>query len=347
MSLTTYRPQLVVAPSVKMTLAGEAFIRLHVPDATDVPHVTIDFGRALLIPVGEMGNTMQLDLGGRRGQLTFADAESAVAVEVRPYLSPGSDPGTAASMVVGQIWTMSGAAEWREPEREPLPLKAGQRGQFIDDDPIAVVAVDSMPDWIEGKNLTDIDRGASQELRKFLTTDRPLALSLMEQTSHRRVEVRALACRCLCYLDIFEPAIAALGDSRLKSYWHGQLAAIQSTLPFGPATVEKLRADIEKLHGEDAATVYRLLQGYSPEQLASGSDAELVDALENKSMTIRALGHLTLLRITDKTMQFYPDYRPEQEKSKVMRWRKMVEDKQIVYKTPPQPLPPIPPPNVE
>ena len=346
LSLPTYRPQLLVSPSVKLTLAGEAFVRLHVPDATNVPRVTVDFGRALIVPVGEMGNTLQVDLAGRSGQLTFMDAESAFAVEVRPYLPAGSDPLKASPNLVVQMWVLSGGVEWREVDREPLRMNAGQRGQYMDDAPVGVVAGDALPDWIEGKNVSDIDRRASQVLREFLTSDRPLALSLMEHTNYRQVEVRALSCRCLCYLDIFEPAIAALGDVQHKAYWHAELPAIQTVLPFGAATAEKLHADIEKLHGADAEKIYRLLLGYSPEQLADGGAADLVEALESKSMTIRVLAINTLRRMTDKTYN-YLESRPEQSKAAVTSWRKALEAGQIVYKTPPTPLPPLPPPEAD
>lgn len=339
LSLPTYRPQVLIAPNVKMTLAGEAFVKLHAPEAGNIPRVSIDFGRATLVPIGEMGNVVQIDFAGRSGQLVFADLDSSVALEVRPYLPPGADPVSDAANIVVQMWVLSGGAEWREPEKVPLTLLAGQRGQFLDEAPVTIVPGEGLPDWVEGKNLTDIERRASQELRKFLTEDRPLALSLMEQTNYRQVEVRALACRCLCYMDIFEPAISALGDSQHRSYWHSQMAAIQSTMAFGPATVEKLRTDVDRLHSQDTETILRLLRGYSPEQLASGGAAELVDALENKSMTIRVLAFLTLHQITDKTQLFRPEDRPEQEKSRVTKWRKMLEDGQIVYKSPPTPLP--------
>ncbi len=344
LSLPTYRPQVFVAPTVKLTLAGETFLRLHAPDAASSPRVTIDFGRIILVPVGEMGNSVQVDFAGREGQLIFADVESVVAVEVRPYLPPGTNPLNVPSNIVVQMWATTGGAEWREPEQPSVRLNAGQRLQFIDESPVAVIDGDPLPNWIDGKNLSEIDRRASQELRKFLTSDRPLALSLLELTNYRQVEVRALSCRSLCYLDIFEPAIAALGDSQHKSYWYPQVAAIQSTLPFGSETVAKLQADLDKLHGEAADKMLRILQGYSPEQLAEGGAAQLVDALEDDSMAVRVLAYITLDQITGKNQSFRPEYRPEQEKSKVARWRKSLEEGQIVYKVPPAPLPqPAPP----
>jgi hypothetical protein len=343
LSLPAFRPQIVLAPSVKLTVAGEAFLRLQVPDAVDVPRLTLDFGRIVLIPVGEMGNSVQVDFGGRAGRLTFGDNESTIAAEVRHYLPPGSDPMTEPANLVVQLWSASGSLEWQEPDRPAVRLTAGQRLQFIDETPIAVVDGAPLPEWIEG--FGDIDRLAAQALSEFLTTDRPLALSLMERTNHRRVEVRSLACRCLCYLDIFEPAIAAFTDIQLKTYWPRLLEAIQSTMPFGRESVTKLKADLEKLHGGKADRILGLLRSYSPEQLGAGGAAELVDALEDELVVVRVIAFYTLLRITDRSNLFRPEERPDQERPRVEKWRRSLKDGQIVYKVPPSPLPPAGPGN--
>jgi hypothetical protein len=346
LSLPAFRPQVLLAPSMKLTVAGEAYLRLQLPDVADVPRLTLDFGRIVLIPVGEMGNSLQIDFGGRSGQLTFADNESVVAAEVRQYLPPGSDPFTEPANLVVQLWAASGGFEWQEMERPAVKLVAGQRLQFVDETPVSVVEAAPLPDWIYGKSSgepqafgelsSDIERLAAQALAKFLTTDRPLALSLMEETDNRRVEVRALACRSLCYLDIFEPAIAALADSQLRTYWPGMLAALQTTMPFGKDTVTKLRADLEKLHGSKADRILGLLRGYSPEQLAEGGAEELVNALEDELVVVRVVAFLTLWRITERTNLFRPD---EEDRKGVEKWRRSLKDGQIAYKVPPSPLP--------
>ena len=125
-------------PTVKLTMAGEAFLKLHVPDAASSPRVTIDFGRLVLVPVGEMGNSLQVDFAGREGLLTFADVESVVAVEVRPYLPPGTNPLKATSSIIVQMWATTGGAEWREPEKTACSLERGTTYcRFMDEDPVS------------------------------------------------------------------------------------------------------------------------------------------------------------------------------------------------------------------
>lgn len=339
LSLPAYRPQVLVAPNVKLTLSGESFLKLHVPDATNIPRVTLNSGQATLVPVGEMGGSIRIDVGGRSGLLSFADVESAAALEVRLYLPPGTDPLSVAPHVVVQLWATSGAIDWQEPDRAAVKLTAGQMAWFLDESEMTVVDTGALPDWIDGKNLRDIDRRASQELRKFLTSDRPLSLSLMEQTNYRQVEVRSLACRALCYLDIYEPALESLGDEQQRSYWHMNFDALRMRLAQGSEPAGKVRAAVDQLFNEQAGTVFRLMVGFSPEQLAGGGASELVEDLSDATMTIRVLAYENLRRITGKTFLYRPEERPDQEKSKVAKWRKLLDDGQITYTTVPSPLP--------
>jgi hypothetical protein len=338
LSLPTYRPQVLVSPSVKLTLSGEALLKMNVPDAANMPSVAIHSGRATLVPGGEMGAGIHLDAGGRAGWLNFADAESSAALEVRSYLPPGSNPLPGATQLAVQLWATSGSIEWRERDRDPVKILAGQGGWMLDESDLAVVNVPALPNWIDGKNLSDIDRRASLELRKFLVPGRPLSLSLMEQTSSRLVEVRSLARRALCSLDVVEPALEAMENEAYRSYWHAQLDALQASLAQGPESAGRLRAAISKLYNEQADTVYRLIVGFSPEGLAAGGAAELVEGLSSPALIVRVLAYENLRRITGKTFAFRPEFRPELEKARVVRWRKMLEDGQIVYATPPSPL---------
>jgi hypothetical protein len=334
LSLPTFRPQVLVSPSVKITLAGEAYLKLHVPAAMNLPRITIDSGRATLIPFGDMGSSILVDVGGRTGVLTFDDVESAAAIDVRLYLPRGADPLMAAPHLVVQLWATSGSIDWQEQGKPAVHVAAGQMAAFLDEAEMKVAEKPTLPDWIDGKNLTEIDRRASQELRKFLTADRPLSLSLMEQTNYRQVEVRSLACRSLCHLDIYEPALESLGDEQQKYYWQAQIDALRARLPQGTEPAAKLKGTVEKLFNENGELVFRMLQGYSPEQLAAGGAKELVDELSNASMAVRALALENLKQITGKTLNFRPEYRPDLEKPKVTRWRTLLEEGQITYKEP-------------
>jgi hypothetical protein len=340
-SLPTYRPQILVAKSAKITLSGESSLKLRAPDATNVPHIEFAYGKATIVPVGEMGESVKLEAGGRAGVLVFDDADSSAAIEVRRYLPPGADPFTDSAQVVVQIYCVSGGLNWQEPDHALVSIPAGQGAWFLDKSDVNVFRVAALPTWTDGRNLSDIERRASKELLKFLVVERNLVLSLMEQTNSRQVEVRSLACRALCYLDDCEPALEALGNDQFRSYWHALLDAVQAHLAEGPDQANRVRASLGKLFMDHAESVFRLLRGYSPDQLSAGGAAELVEHLGSPSMVVRVLAYENLRRITGKTLQFRPEQRPDLEKSRG-RWRKLAEDGQVGYAVPPSPLTGLP-----
>jgi hypothetical protein len=338
--LPTYRPQLLLSPGLLATVAGESLIELGVPKETSEPEISIEPGRLLLLPVGAPHVLANLTLAGRRATLRFADEQSRVAVEVKHYLAPGSDAKPDSAPRVVQVYSLSGKIGWEEVDRESMEINAGEVLTFIADDPAGLYEGGPFPQWLDGSDLTDIDRQSSAELLRYLTPDRPLSLSLMERTEFRRVEIRALASQSLCTLDIFDPSLEALNDESQHSYWARQVDALRSAMARSPESAAKVERSVEKLSGEQSSTVHRLLQGYSPEQLASGGAEEVVAALEHDRMSIRVLAHENLRRITGKKRNFHPERAPKLEKSKVMNWQRDREAGLIVYETPPSPLPP-------
>ena len=339
-ALPTYRPQLLLLPALKVTIAGESVIELGAPKETSETEISMETGRLLLIPFGDPNVITNLTLAGRRATLRFADEQSAVGIEVKHYLAPGSDAKAHPTPRVVQVYSINGKIGWEEAGQDLVEINEGEVLAFIGDAPAALFAGGQLPKWVDGSNLTHIDRRSSDELLRYLTPDRPLSLSLMERTEFRRVEIRALASQSLCTLDIFDPALEALNDESQHSYWGWQVDALRAAMARSPESVAKVERTVEKLSGEQASTVLRLLQGYSPEQLAAGGAAELVAALEHDRMIIRVLAYENLRRITGKTPTFHPERDPKLEKSKVMKWQRNLEEGLIVYETPPSPLPP-------
>jgi hypothetical protein len=335
-SLPTYRPQLLLSPGVKITLCGESHVELGTPETTG-PSLAMTFGRAIVVPVGDPSVSLQLDLGGRKGTVLFADADSVLAIEMKRFWAPGSKAETA--VIVVELFTLSGEIGWREGESDPTAIQAGRVLTFIGEEPANLFEAAEMPGWVDGRDLSDIDRRSSTELRHYLAADRPLSLSLMERTDFRKVEVRVLAARSLCCLDIFEPSIEALNDESHHSFWFRHFDALRQGAARSPESSVKLHRALEKLTGEDAGEMFRLLAGYSPDQLAAAGAKDLVDSLEHERMSVRVLGHENLKRITGRTQNFRPEQPPSQEKTKVAKWRRNLADGRIVYEKPPGPLP--------
>lgn len=159
---------------------------------------------------------------------------------------------------------------------------------------------------------------------------RPLALSLREQaTKNRQVEVAALAISSLCTINEFEPAIEALRDDRFRSYWRSIYESLLWSLTNDNEAVAALLKALAKSRTEDAALLYRLLWGYTNEQLAAGEDKKLVELLEHRAVDVRVLALENLRRITQRTGTFRPERDPGLQRRALQEWQSMQAKGQI------------------
>ena len=93
----------------------------------------------------------------------------------------------------------------------------------------------------------------------------------------------------------------------------------------------------------DAKELYRLLWGYSEEQLQKGDAAQLVRYLDSDQMDIRVLAHLNLIAVTGASGFYRPERPPAQMKTPIQVWKDRLNEGTISYnarldKMPPSPL---------
>jgi hypothetical protein len=348
--LPTYRPQFVLTSGIQVTLANETSLQLRAPDARGVPGLAIEYGRALLSTPGKAGVQIGLQFGGRSGIATFGNADSVLAVEVRRYRQPGSDPESETAHTIVNLWTINGQIGWEE-SGQMATIDAGHMRLLVDQQPGRTDVAGELPEWIISRSLTGIDRIASLDLETKLVLDRSIVLTLLELLQDRKVEVRALAVRCLSYLDYHEPAVKMLNDETMKSYWPAQYDAFQDALARSPQSAVQVRMAFERERKDDGPALYRLLWSYSPQQLETGGAAQIVDYLDHTSMDFRVLAFINLWRITGSPQLYRPEQTEVRRKTDVRRWRDRLKEGTIVYKTPPTLIPsrvvPEPPPPAD
>ncbi len=160
-------------------------------------------------------------------------------------------------------------------------------------------------------------------------------MSLEEQSEGRKVEVRSLAARCLAYLESYDALVREFSDERQKSWWNKDFDVLRSSVARSPESAAGVRDALDRVCGDDAADLYRLLWGYGPDQLQGGSDRKLVDFLEHPSLNVRVFALENLRRVTDKTLLYRPELTADRRKGSVQEWRVRLENGAIVYDTPP------------
>jgi hypothetical protein len=336
--LPTFRPEIVLTPGVQVVFAGPSFVRPLPPSEQGEPGLFIDFGRAFIATAGVAGARIHLDLGGHRGMATFVDAASEMAIEVRRYLPPGAHPEQETAQTVVRIFTTAGRIEWHEADSPTaVPIDAGQVRITIGGSS-RTIAAGELPAWMRNEDLQDVDRSASTTLVGFLALDRPITLSLTERIEDRRSEVRSLASRCLAYLGTYEPLVKEFSDSRQRSYWAPEFGVLRHVISHSPENAIRLRETFEGSCGDDAVDLYRMVWGYSPEQLQEGADAKLVEFLDHESMQIRVFAYENLRRITNETHIYFPEATEVRRRSSVRKWREQLEDGAIIYDSLPTPV---------
>jgi hypothetical protein len=184
-----------------------------------------------------------------------------------------------------------------------------------------------------------IDRDASKQLEPMLDLERPVSVPLEEHANDRLVEVRTLAIRCLAHFDHYDPFVDALNDPELRSYWKDLYQALQAALARGPQSARALQDTLERLRGEDGLEMYRLLWGYSPDQLEAEGAEQLVEYLEHPTMDIRVLAFENLRQITQKTHLYRPERDPKQQRRALVSWARSLGEGKIKYQDPPPEIP--------
>lgn len=336
----TFSPEIVLSRGVQVGFAGPSLVRPMTTSVTDEVGLGVSYCRAFLYTAGVAGARIHLDLAGRRGVATFVDPTSELALEVKRYLPPGANPEQDPVQIVIQLFTTVGRILWEDAVSGAAPIDQGQVHMIVADR-AQTVASGELPAWVRRDGLTNVDRMAAAALESFLSMDRPVTLSLKERSKDRKSEVRALAARSLAYLDFNDAAVLELADEQQRPFWAAEFDALRESICRSPESAVRVRETLERLCGEEAPKLYRMLWGFSPQQL-QGRDAEqLVAYLDQDSLYVRVVAFENLRRITKKTLLYRPEANKSRRKSSCRSWQDQLQNGGIVYAILPSPTLPV------
>ncbi len=145
----------------------------------------------------------------------------------------------------------------------------------------------------------------------------------------------------------FDPFVSALSARELRYFWKDIVESLRSVAVHSPEMATQVRTTFERLRGNEGQQLYRMLWGFSPEQLAGGDAKTLVDALSSLAIDMRVLAYLNLNEITGKTNLFQPDREPKTQRRAILSWDRDLQQGEIVYKVPPIEPPGLQPPLKE
>lgn len=323
----SFRPKFTFSSGLTVELIGASRVELAPPDAAGVPGLRVDFGRITAMTAGKTGVKLRLLTGEDEAVVTFKTADSALGYEVRPTHVEGLDPAVEPPHAVAWIYASQGTVDWSE-GGESSELAAPHVDQV---DGHRLISLDeALPPWVFGQERTStLDANARKIFATRMALERPVDLGLKELAVDRRTEARSLAMRCLALLDDFDGLLDALGEVKMRSGWNNYIESLRFAMAAQPEAAQRVQETLQRERSDDAERLYRLLWGFSREQLAQGEAQALIADLESESLDVRVLANWNVARITGKSF-YTPEQTPKQRQSAVQRLRRMVEEGEFI-----------------
>ncbi len=132
--LPTYRAKVALTVGVTLEILGPARVELLGSSRQALPGIRVLYGRVVLMPLGKAGARLQVAFGDHSGTITFADADSIAALDVRRLRAPGTNPESGPSRIAADLYVTTGGISWEETVDgkggEPLQLAPLQRLSF-------------------------------------------------------------------------------------------------------------------------------------------------------------------------------------------------------------------------
>jgi hypothetical protein len=352
LALPTYRPTVVLTAGVALDIIGGSRVKLLGSNAKELPGIRIVFGRVVLMSQGKGDVRMRVEFGEHHGTITFVDAKSVAALDVRNRHVAGTNPEGDSPHVMADLFVSGGEIAWDDTvdgkAEKQQRLAPSERLAFDGQALGTLIAGKELPIWIAADAAVrapmspreQLERSkASPAIAQALPTDQPARLKLLELlTSRPQWEVRWLSLRCLGYVGQFREIVVALNDPAQKPHWRDYADALRAAVDRDPESAAAVRVALEKQFPKDAADLYRMLWGYNDKQLESGDDgkggedAKLVQGLRNDDvLAVRRLSYWNLQDITGQGGLYQPEDSHAKRMQGVRRWDQRLTAKEIRF----------------
>ena len=334
------RNTLMLRGDLQVQTVGETRLEFDASASSSPPAVHLHYGRLLLMTASDSGTSVPLKAGDRTAKITFTKPGAHLALEARLVRVPGSDPEKVRSRTVVDLFAIgTGGIVWDEGDGRPITVDApGRRtiglieGEAQLEGPPTWLSPDpqSLAEQNEQRGLNMLE--AQLQNKKALD----LADELPEWIFAQQREVQSLAYRWLISIDEFDDAVRALGKSnnRESFFWARIIEHLRLAVARDPQTAAKVRRAIENVRGEKAAGLYRMLWGYSEQDLTTGEEAKrLVGYLDHEDLDYRVLASWCLGEISGAGIGFYRPDAPAEVRERdafVREWKKKLEMGKVV-----------------
>lgn len=331
-ALPNFRPQLTLTGGLTVDLLGGTSVELLPIDAAGTPGIRLLHGRMTMVASGATSGKLVLEVGQRRATIALTSAE--FAVQHAFHRPNGVDP-TAGPLPWSLTMYLKSGELIISDEKGPSPtLKAPGSWLITGTSPLEPLTMTNLPAWISADELTLLDKQAADFVETALREGKAVNVALEEVVEDRRSENQQLALRCLAQLGDFNDFTGILRDPAQR--WttvEKYVELLSDSIDFGPYHADRLREAFAKQAGPTKGSdLYRMMWGYSDEQLKGGVAKALVETLEHDDLDYRVLAFWNLSKITGQTLTYLPQDPPLKRRAAVSKWQQKLESGQIVNK---------------
>jgi hypothetical protein len=119
--------------------------------------------------------------------------------------------------------------------------------------------------------------------------------------------------------------VAALNAPEQRSMWEDYLRSLEQAVARDPETAEQVREAFEKQYQSQAPALYRMLWGYTPQDLKGDQGTKLVGYLEHESLVYRVMAYHNLERFTGQKFGYRPQDVPAKRQGAMLRWKERLQ----------------------
>ena len=326
-----YRPEITLRSGARLMLVNTS--ELLIPAAVDgFTQLHLRQGCLVLRGKADHNAVVPLRVGEREIDVYLTGPQSLVTVQVT---SSDSSTATSAQWVVQIHCTPS--AQWQD-----RGVAAVRQGGVGTEQAVQVTTIQAngttqvtletqLPEWYQvSQNMSASQQKTGQELVAVLSDSSDLSTDLRKAfETHRLLQVKIVAARCLMHLGEFNPIMDTLNNADYRSTWEDSVTAIAKCMKYDEMNMEQISEALQSRVGDQTEMIAAMLGTCTDEQLQGELGEAMVQGLGSAVMLERAISFIRLKYFTGKTQMYFPDKNPNQQVVSIRRWQQLWTDKKI------------------
>jgi|GEM_PF-1101018 len=330
-TFTPYRPEITLRSGARLMLVNTS--ELLIPAVVDgFTQLHLRQGCLVLRGEADRKTIVPLRAGDREIDVYLTGPESLVTVQVT---HGDSSTATSAQWVVQIHCTPS--AQWQD--RGVAAVEQGgvgtepavQATTIQANGTMKITTEKQLPRWYQiSQTLSASQRQTAQELVAVLSDSSDLSTDLRKAfETHRLLQVKIMAARCLMHLGEFNPIMDTLNNADYRSTWEDSVTAISKCMKQDESNMEQISAALQSRAGDQTEMVAAMLGTCTDEQLQGDLGEAMVQGLDSTVMLERVISFIRLKILTGKTQMYFPDKNPNQQVVSIRRWQQLWTDKKL------------------